>query len=1115
MSWTPEQLQAIESTQTDLIVTAGAGSGKTTTMIERALRLVLNGVPVERITMLTFTAAAAKEMKEKFRVQLSAALAQATDKERREYLREQLEALPYASISTIHGFCSALIREFFEQIPLSPAVRILDEDGEALLRQKAFDKLMAVCDTDPELDDLRQTVALRRDSDLQDLIEQTYNHMTVQPDRKGWLEQTYKELFDNGLEGTPAMRYMVDKCNRYAREVCTACRQMMTQDALSNCPDADGNKALEVILGKFTLFENCSNGKEMLSALALYSQNRKKVMPKNSPRAEAIERLRDVGKEMIVEPIKRLSECGTYEEMTARHNGCAPFVRKLIDIVQLYEQLYTEAKQEMSAVDFCDLEKYTLQLLTDDELAQEIRMRRDYMFVDEYQDTNHVQETIIRKVTPQDRLFVVGDSKQCIYRFRQAEPQIFLDTLHRLEQCDKSVALLDNFRSEAAILDFANRLFGCLMTRDFGGVDYAQEAAFRLRDRAVDPQLVTISIVESEEKEKECFEGVYRVQDHIAAVGEDTQEAQRIYEYIQGVLGKEVCIKGKTRAIGYNDIAILFRKRSQAAGTIVDYLASKGVPLCLDSFATDTGQMDVARLLQYVFLIDNRLQDYPLLTVMRSAFGCFCDDDLAAIRLAYDDYIPYVQAARRYAEEKQDSLSERLRAFWDKVDYYRFESSFVPVVTLLQEILLSSGYADHLLAQEDGAARLNTVQAFVRGLGNKPFACDLSTLCDYYRNVDLSTLKMPAASTADGVIVSTVHASKGLEYPVVILACCGDTNKAQDAGSVCCDRVLGMGVRYYDRQTRRKYVTPVMKAIADKRLQATREDGLRLLYVGVTRAQCYLLISGTVRRSAKALLLPELGNSFAQWVQYALDKAPDLRVHLHTMPQATAMEIPQQTQTASEPVGTWDWSDLDTVYPYREAVALSPKYTVTALNRHAIEGEAELPSLYPEESKTALGTLYHTVMQYVDYAATDPDAVRKELDDMAARGLFGQAESEQLDCAKIAKVLRLPLMQQAAKAQEDRAVWREKRFVMLVDATELGFEAKEKVLVQGTVDLLFAVGDELVVVDFKNSCKSEDSLRESYQTQLELYAKAANLAMHKPVTHKYIVELGRALVIEC
>lgn len=1114
MSWTTEQLRAIERTETDLIVTAGAGSGKTTTMIERALRLVLRGVPVERITMLTFTTAAAKEMKEKFRVQLSAALAETTDKERRAYLREQLESLPYASISTIHGFCSALIREFFEQIPLSPSVRILDEDGEALLRQKAFDRLMSVCDTDPEWDDLRLMVALRRDSDLQDLIEQTYNHMTVQPDRNGWLAKTFGELFDHGLEGTPAMRYMVEKCSRYARDVCTTCRQMMTQDALSQCPDADGNKALEVILGKFTLFENCSTVKEMLSALALYSQNRKKVLTKNSPRAEAIERLRDVGKEMIVEPVKRLSECGTYEEMTARHNGCAPFVRKLIDMVQRYEQLYTEAKQEMSAVDFCDLEKYTLQLLADDELAAEIRSRRDYMFVDEYQDTNHVQETIIRKVTPPDRLFVVGDSKQCIYRFRQAEPQIFLDTLHRLEQDDRSVALLDNFRSEAGILDFANRLFGCLMTKDFGGVDYAREAAFRLRDRAVDPNLVTISLVETEEKEKERFAGIYRVQDHTAAANEDTAEAQRIYDYIQCVLGKEVCIKGKTRAIGYNDIAILFRKRSQAAGTIVQYLSSKGVPLCLDSFATDTGQMDVARLLQYVFLIDNRLQDYPLLTVMRSAFGCFSDDDLATVRLAYDDYIPYVQAARRYAAEKQDNLAVRLRTFWEKVDRFRFEASFVPVVELLEEILLSGGYADHLLAQEDGATRLNTVQAFVRGLGNKPFACDLSTLCDYYRDVDLSTLKMPAASTADGVIVSTVHASKGLEYPVVILACCGDVGKAQEANAVCCDRVLGMGVRFYDKQTRRKYVTPVMKAIADKRLQATREDGLRLLYVGVTRAQCYLLLSGTVRRTARPLLLPELGNSFAQWLQYAMDKNPSLRVHLHTMPTA----VPRTLDTEQKPCEhrrTWDWSELDAVYPYREAVALSPKYTVTALNRHAVEGEAELPSLYPEESKTAEGTLYHTVMQYVDYASADAEAVRREIAAMVEDGYIGREESERLDCEKIANVLRLPLLRQAAEAQANRTLWREKRFVMRVNATELGFEAQEQVLVQGTVDLLYATAEDLVVVDFKNSCKSVDNLRESYHTQLELYAKAVGLAMNRPVTHKYIVELGRALVIEC
>ena len=1108
MKLTAEQQQAIDRVDCDLIVTAGAGSGKTKTMVDRAISLITSGVDVERITMLTYTEAAAAEMKERFRVELSKRLKGETDKDVRERILNQIDAIPYAQISTIHSFCFSLVREFFEQVPIAPSVRIVDDEGQKPLKAKAFQKTLLIMQEDERFEQMRAQVALRRDDDLWTLIELLYEKMLVQPDRQKWLSNVIKSNFTKDVEETPACRYLVDKIVRYAKYVCETSRDLLAKLNQSGVEDKNGKKGLSTLVANYQMFESCASLGECLQAYQEHLSVKATVNKKDSPYEDRIALLVKFGKEQITERMQAIAECGTIDEIRARHLSIQSHVGSLIDSVLLFDEQYAAIKKENGVVDFADLEKFTIDLLKDDSLREEIVSRRDYVFVDEFQDVNEVQNTIVHLITPPDRLFTVGDSKQSIYRFRQADPNIFLSRLDELTPKGEAISFLDNFRSDKPILEFVNRLMSPLMTRSFGGVDYQDQAAFRIRPEAADGEnRVRVALLSPVVKEKRSVEGIYRVKDDVGVVEETTgdEEGKVIVAYIQELLGKPVTIKGVTRPLTYADFAILFRSRGGSAGAIIKQLTMAGIPLNGESFDNDSGQREIALLFNYARLLDNHRQDYPLLTVMHSAFGGFSDDELAEIRLAASPFAPFWKACEQYARQENE-LGARLKAFLEINQRYRFASSFTPLSKLFTSLVYQTGFADRVLTLEDGLSRLSVLLNYIGGLDSLYVSSDLSTFAEYARVTEVDKLDLKRSASGVGVSVMTIHHSKGLEFPVVVVADVGHQTK-DSSDAVVADRDLGIGTKYYDPTTRTSYNTIAMLGIKQKIKDETREDALRLLYVATTRAQNYLLITG---KAAKACAIPELGNTFAQWVQYAIDKE-GLHSYLWRPDPTQASEDSPATEIPLEVKEEQDWEKvLSYVYPHSSAVGLSPKYTVTALNALSAEGEPTSPALFGDEDAPKRGTDYHKVLEHIDLSADSPEQVEAQLAELVEEGVLTKEEASVVDRQALSRVLSLPLMRSIAKGTS----FREQRFVMPAVASDLGLDCDESVLVQGTVDLIAEVDGKLLVVDYKHSVKSADKLKETYRTQLELYARAVSSAYSRPVDAKYLVELSRGLVIE-
>ena len=1126
MKPTKEQQQAIDRTECNLIVSAGAGSGKTSTMITRAVQLVLERrVPVNRITMLTYTNDAAAEMKSRFRTRLMEALPTAKTTEERERLMDQIEMLAFADISTIHSFCYKIVREFFERVPISPTVSILDEESAASLRDKAFAQLLREQEGKEEFDRMRIAVGMRQDDNLRRMVTELYDHMTNQPNRKEWLDGMVNIYFAD-MEEAPVVQHFVKQIVRSARTECAALRELF---AIST--KTKDKTLISTLLDKYQGFENCATLADLYKAaepLAITFA----IKPQGAERPEEIVNHKEILAHQIKGPMATVTALGSYDRLRFMHKEIAPFIRLLADLVLRFEAIYEKLKQELSVVDFSDLEHYTLRILKDDALAEELRARRDYMFVDEYQDTNYVQAAIISRITPPDRLFVVGDCKQCIYRFRQAEPQIFMDTREQLSATGNAISFLDNFRSDRQILHFVNRVFDSLMSKEFGGMDYTQTEAFRLRDDAPDcgPKVVQMQILPAIQKAKaEEQSGVYDVFTHSGVSKDEAKaEADAILAYIRAHLGQEVEIMGKRKKLTYSDFAILFHKRSDYASSILQHLTEAGIPLSLGKFVADVGERDLQLLLQYVFLLDNYRQDYPLLSVLHSPFASFSNQDLADIRI-HRHKVPFWQVFQEYAE-LDNPLAARVRNFLSAFDRYRQAASFTPIGELLTHILYDSGYIDHVLTQEDGEARVLTVKNFIAELGKHSFATHLSSVAAHYRKRGLDKLNSAEFASSEGVLVRTIHASKGLEYPVVIMAACHEGLTENGRNAVYTEKNWGIATHYYDHAAHSMHNTALMELIKMDKTRKEQEDLLRLMYVAMTRARNYLFITGA---RVKDVVLPEAGKNFMSWLLYAIKKDPTLASHLVDMqaedtPQnadalqgenpaegserADSPEDDLQTEKpADDRVQMEQMADvLDMPYPYPQDLLLRRKYTVTALNAQQTEGEPMLPSILPVEDVPLQGTCYHTVLQYIDYELTTEAEVEQAICDMRKQRILPSDEIE-VDPQKILRCLSLPIMQLAATSQ----IRREQRFLIRIPAVEIGFDSTAPVLIQGTIDLVIDDGEHLYVVDFKHSKRSADSLIEAYRLQLQLYARAVSESTGRAVDAAYIVELSRAQCIEC
>jgi len=1224
MSWTEKQCEAIETEGMNLLVAAAAGSGKTSVLVERIIRKLLdekNGADIDELLVVTFTRAAAGEMRARIAEALNEKLRVAPDSRR---LERQLVLLNAASISTFDAFCQSVVRKYFHELDLDPKFRIAGEEELALLRRDVMEELFEEKYGEGDADFLRLVDAYtteRGDERLYGLIFSLYRFSCSQPQPLLWLRDL-KKPFHLERKGTFASEHWMDivlaHCRLLAGEGIGICRYLIDVAASG---DFDFRlSTYEQELSSVQAFADCLErfspdeaGWERLRQAALSMQfGRMRSAPRGLSLDKAVKEELDELRDRLKEDVKTLQESyfsALHADVMEDIGRARPYVDELCCLTEAFSRRYLAAKRRRTIVDFSDVAHYCLQLLCRDydemmppeemrpsDTALALRKKYKEILCDEYQDTNGVQEAILRLVRRENNFFAVGDVKQSIYRFRSADSDLFLQKYTSYQDggtADRRVLLAQNFRSRKSILDGVNFLFGQLMSPSV--VELSYEEAERLNAGREFPAFrgsglegpIEMALFDLEDAPEEEVD---------AESGGLSLEASYIGRRIQELMRQKTQVvekNGDLRPLEYRDIVVLLRAVEGKAEHFSSVLKSMDIPAYAPADSGYFRQAEIRVMLSVLQIVDNPLQDIPLAASLCSQIAGLCGEDLARMRLALPEGSLW-QAVQNYLKNGRNRvLKGKIAAFLERLAFWRDFAKLHSVPELIRRIFYDTGYYEYVGGLRGGELR----QANLRILYDRASQYERTNYRGLFRflrfvermqraRTDLASART-LGENENVVRIMSIHKSKGLEFPVVFLADTGKKFNFLDAKqSFLVNKKFGLGAKAVDSELEYQYPTLPYTAISRQLRLETKAEELRILYVALTRAKEKLILTGRAKNLARKLktwrvslyrrerLLPDYviagAESYLDWLGMSLIRHRDggaLRVCMDGAQEfsspfpddASRWQLQIISGDAPESAGgslaggdfcellqeMRPFEDVDlslaekvrTVleFPYDDATLqeVPSKLSVTELKRRFAALEQEGASLFKykpirrrplfmQEKKpltgSEYGTLVHSAMQYMDYTAKlDAAEVERQLDTMVAQEKLRPEHRALLPAAKIARYFAGTLGQRMKKAGR---VWREMPFSALFAAQEFYPQvasAEEVIFVQGTVDVLFAEKDGLVLVDYKTD-RSEDEaeLVEKYRLQLQVYAAAVARIFKMRVKEKYLYlfERGRTVRVE-
>jgi ATP-dependent helicase/nuclease subunit A len=897
VQWTNEQQAAIDTRGCDLLVAAAAGSGKTAVLVERIVKMITNTsnpIDVDALLVVTFTNAAAAEMRERLGEAISRKL---EEEPRNTHLQKQLTLLNRASISTIHSFCLDVIRNHFHLLDLDPSFRIADEAEMLLLKN---DLIEALFEEFYEREDegfhalVESYGGKKEDSNLQDMILRIYDFIQSNPWPKEWLKEQV-DIFNPERNEDFDATLWADMIKGQIRTEAQGLLEIADY-ALSLCYEPNGpEKYIEAIeddiriLKKIIALSEGSIG-DLYSYIQQITFSTLGRCGKNTDPnlKEEVNNLRKIVKEGVQKGFQEKIFFKSPEAMMEDVHKVFPILKALERVIHEFSDRFQSAKKEMGVIDFNDIEHYCLKILLDEKstpqnivpslTALDLREKYKEILIDEYQDSNLVQETILGVISKKDTAypnrFMVGDVKQSIYRFRLAKPDLFIEKYNSFSDQGEGKAqridLFQNFRSRENILHGVNFIFRQLMTPTLGEIEYDEKAA--LNPGANYPEAehlnmggpIEIHMIESES----ANDGSEEARGEEKQVGEELEEltnieleAKIVTQRIQQLLSDEESFfvydkkLGDYRRVEYRDIVILLRTTSQWSNIFMEELSRGGIPAYADVSSGYFDAVEVKTILSLLQIIDNPRQDIPLITVLRSPIVALNADELVEIRTVfsqgdfYESLLKYIDSS---LEETQ--LTRKIRDFLEKLKRWRSEAAHISIDELLWMLYTETNYYNYLGAMPGGAQR----QANLRILRDRAASYESTSfkgLFNFIRFIERMQRKqgdMGAAKIVGEneniVRIMSIHKSKGLEFPVVFVSGLGKQFNLQDLHQpVLLHQDLGLGPDYIDYERRIVYETAPKLAVKSKIMVETLSEEMRILYVAFTRAKEKLILTGTIK----------------------------------------------------------------------------------------------------------------------------------------------------------------------------------------------------------------------------------------------------------------------------
>ena len=1169
MRFTPAQQDAIQTRGSTVLVSAAAGSGKTRVLTERLMAYLTDAetpADVDQFLIITFTRAAAGELRARILDAIADEIAR--DPENRR-LRRQSALCAHAQIGTIHSFCGALLRDHCAEAGLAPDFTIIDDQrAEALMAsalEKTLDAAYARIETDDALRLLADTVGAGRDDRrLAALVRQLYDKMQSHPRPEVWAEDRIRQLRLEGVtdaaqtvwgaellgSAEATLRFWSDALDRLVTELAAPDRAWLGDKYIPNI-DTTGE-------GVRRACRAIGQGWDAACDAIRSIRFPRMSTVKNPPDPEFKDRIkaeRDRCKYVIEQLQKQFT--AQSETLLSDLRETAPAMERLLRLTLEFGNAYQKEKQRRALVDYADLEHLAARILTDESgaptaLARSVSERFREIMVDEYQDVSEVQDLIFRAVSRSEtNLFFVGDVKQSIYRFRLADPTIFLKKYDRFAPSEtaqpgeaRRILLQENFRSRGSVLDAANLVFENIMSRQLGELDYDENAKLKCgleSARGGEPaELCLLELPDADDgppAEKAALEADW--------------VAQRIRTMIDG--GTLVRDGDGERRADWGDVVILLRSANAIGPIYRQALTARGIPVDAAQGSGFWRASEVSVMLSMLAVIDNPHQDVPLIAVLRSALFGFTADELSAIRVCdrgHDFYTALCACAE---------TDPRCRDFLEKLSGYRRLAPDLELHALLWQLYDDLGVYALCAAMDDGEARrqnLTELFELARAFETTGYR-GLHRFVDWLRQQAESGSEPAAATGARRAVrIMSIHRSKGLEFPIVFLCDLSRRfNRSDTAATVLVHPTLGLGPKRTDPERGIEYPTLARAAVSARILRETLSEEMRLLYVAMTRAKERLILTGTLADIDKTLeklavglvspIPPELlrtAGSMLQWVAMtallpgAEDTITLVREGLRTPEETAAQQTQPPTPQPADPEDAALLRQrLAFRYPYAEAEALPSKVTATELKRLDSEADEDGAAMLkkpwrtfrkPDFSAAARsltaaerGTATHRVLQYLRFAdAVTPEGVRAQIDTLVQTGFLSAREGEAVLVPSIVGLMRSELGRRLIRAEAEGRVRREFRFSLLCPAGDFFPQAPdEDVLLQGVVDCCFEEDGALVIVDYKTDRINADGVQartDYYASQLRAYAGAMERILGLPAKQRLLFFLHGGYVSE-
>lgn len=1105
-----------------------------------------------------------------------------------ENLQKQVILLNKASISTIHSFCLDVIKNNFYEIDVSANTRIADDSEILLLQQEVIDDLFEEKyeEEDSNFIKLIKTYTkYNQDEVLKDLILRVYSYIQASPFPEEWLEEQIEKLnIEDGTNFSDTVwgKIITENANQILEDSILKLQNIRTK--MTRFPELDKFTAkIEDDIDKYTYIQNnlsdWDTAVEAINTLknATWIKDQKITNDLKDEAKDVRESTKDEFKK-----VKKLMNCSS-EEAVKDIKYMYPILKMLKDLILEFSQKFYQRKREKNIMDFSDMEHLALKILVKkdengnivkSEIAKKYENKFEEIAIDEYQDSNLVQEYILTSVSRGNNIFMVGDVKQSIYKFRQARPKLFLDKYdnYKLDPVngeDRKIQLFKNFRSRSNILDFTNLVFEDIMSRELGNIEYNQDEYLNLganfeeiqnQDYKTELEILDLSeenddIWKTDEEETE--EEQEKVED---VVLEARFVARKIKELIDS---KYQIIDKKTgrRDIQYKDIAILLRTSSGVANVYEKEISELEIPVYSDSSSQYLQSVEIETIMSLLRIINNPMQDIPLVTVMRSPIGNFTDNELIEIRM--------VDRNSSFYEALLKSDLEKAHRFLSLLKELREDEEYMTLDEWIWNIYTKTGYMNYVNLMPNGALRVSNLrmlferakqyeEASFKGLYNFINFIDKIK----FNQEDLKAAKI-IGENENVVRIMTIHKSKGLEFPVVILAGVGKQFNFRDLnGKILLDQDLGMGPQYIDSDRYIEFKTLAKKALAIKAKNEAISEEMRILYVALTRAKEKLIIVGrqkdvNKKMSEKQKLLEiystiddnkinpyllQKYKTYLDWLEliYLKEGVANTK-NLFTVNinkrEKTSVKIENEVEDISKKIieesnKNNDEQEKEKIkeilnwqYKHQSIEGIPTKTSVSKLKEKR-EQEVQItqePKFINEEAKTKLtgaqkGTLIHLCLQKMkETEEYNLEKITELIEELKDKEIITEIEVQNIDKEKLLEYTNSQLWTELKQAKE---IHKEHPFYINIKASriynQINKEDDEDILVQGVIDLFFIdKDDKLILVDYKTDyVQNENELVEEYKGQLDLYKEALEQSLNKKVDKMCIYSVYLNKLIE-